>query len=423
MGLQPAKKAISLRVIAASSIGTILEWYDFTLFAFLTPILASLFFPNQNKFTALMLTYAIFAIGFLARPIGAALFGHFGDRFGRKKTLIVSILLMAIPTFLIGLLPTYHEIGLAAPLLLIILRLCQGLSAGGESTGATLFVMETTSYRHRGFIGGLLWAVVGIGMLLGSFAAMIVTEYSQYTWAWRIPFIFGLFTGLIGYFVRKHTPESVLFEQALEKGTLAKYPLFEGVVTYKIELLRIMGIYVLSAMITYLIYVFMPTYVVSVSNLSLKTATLVTTIALAADILLIPLGGYLSDLVGRTTCFRWSACGFLVLSYPLFYFITYGSLQHLIIAECIFVLLSVGFQGTINAAVIEQVPTAVRYSVVAVGYNLSYSLFGGTAPIVASYIVKLTGDKASPGLYLMFGALIALLATYKMRETYKLPLA
>lgn len=423
MDFPTTKKAISLRIIAASSLGTILEWYDFTLFAFLTPILANLFFPNQNKFTALMLTYSIFAIGFFARPVGAALFGHFGDSFGRKKTLIVSIALMAIPTFLIGLLPTYHEIGMAAPVLLIILRLCQGLSAGGESTGASLFVMETTSYKHRGFIGGLLWAVVGIGMLLGSFAAMVVTEYSQYTWAWRVPFILGVFTGLIGYFVRKNTPESVLFEQALEQGTLAKYPLFEGVVKYKIEFLRIMGIYVLSAMITYIIYVFMPTYVASVSDLSLKTTTLVTTIALAVDTLLVPLGGYLSDLLGRTRCFRWSALGFLFLSYPLFYLITYGSLQHLILAECIFVVLGISFRGTINAAVIEQVPTAVRYSVVAVGYNLSYSVFGGTAPIVASYIVKLTGDKAAPGLYLMFGALIALLATYKMRETYKLPLS
>jgi MHS family proline/betaine transporter-like MFS transporter len=422
MDSKTSKKKISLRVFIASSIGTILEWYDFTLFAFLTPILANLFFPNQNQFTALMLTYAIFAIGFLARPIGAALFGHFGDSIGRKKTLIVSILLMAIPTFLIGLLPTYHEIGMAAPLLLIILRLCQGLSAGGESTGATLFVMETTSYRHRGLIGALLWAVVGIGMILGSFAAMMVTEYAQYTWAWRVPFILGLFTGLIGYFVRKRTPESVLFEQVLEKGILAQYPLFKGVVEYKIELLRIMGIYVLSAMITYLIYVFMPTYVANVSHLSLQTTTLVSTIALAVNTCLIPLGGYLSDLVGRKTCFRWSAFGLLLLSYPLFHLIADGSLEHLIMAECIFVLLGMVFQGTINAAVIEQVPTAVRYSVVAVSYNISYSLFGGTAPLVASNIVKFTGDKASPGLYLMFGALIALLATYKMRETYQLPL-
>ena len=422
MDLQMTKRIISLRVIAASSIGTILEWYDFTLFAFLTPKLSSLFFPDQNQFTALMLTYAIFAVGFLARPIGAALFGHFGDCLGRKKILIVSILLMAIPTFLIGLLPTYSEIGVAAQILLILLRLCQGLSAGGESTGASLFVMETTTYQHRGFIGGLLWAVVGIGMLLGSFAAMLVTEYSQYAWAWRVPFILGIFTGLIGYFVRKRTPESVLFEQALEKGTLAKYPLFEGVINYKIEFLRIMGIYVLSAMITYIIYVFMPTYVASVSNLSLKVTGLVTTIALAVDTLLVPLGGYISDLVGRKTCFRWSAWGFLLLSYPLFYLITFGGLQHLVIAESIFVLLAVCFRGTINAAVIEQVPTAVRYSVIAVGYNLSYSLFGGTAPIVASYIVKLTGNHAAPGFYLMLGALIALLATYKMRETYKEPL-
>lgn len=412
-----------LRIMAASSIGTILEWYDFSLFAFLTPILASRFFPQGDTFVGLMLTYTVFAIGFLVRPIGAAIFGHLGDRLGRKKTLIFSILLMSIPTFLIGLLPTYKDIGLAAPLLLVLLRICQGLSVGGESTGATLFVLENNHYKYRGFIGGLLWAVVGLGLLSGSFAAMIVIQHSQYSWLWRIPFILGLFTGIIGYYVRKRTPETSLFQEILDQNAITKFPLWDGVKAYKIEMLRVMGFYALSAMITYLVFVFMPTYATSVLHLSLADASLVSTLGLTGSTLLVPVGGFLSDIIGRKRCFQLGALGFFVLSYPLYLLIAHGSLQALIMGEMVFVLLAALFQGTINAGTMEQLPTAVRFSVVAVGYNISYSIFGGTAPIVASYAVKLTGNIAAPGLYLMLGAAIALLATIGMRETSKVPLS
>ncbi len=413
------KNKISLRVFCSSSIGTILEWYEFTLFAFLTPLLATYFFPQENQFTGLMLTYSIFAIGFFVRPIGAAFFGHLGDRVGRKKALIRSILLMAISTFLMGLLPTYHDIGIAAPILLILLRIGQGLSAGGESTGAILFVMEADNYKRRGFLGGLLWSVVAVGMLLGSFTAMIITAYSQYTWAWRVPFILSIFTGLIGYFVRKRTPESSHFQQAVADGELKKFPLYDGFVKYKMDMLRIVGIYSLSAMITYLVFIFMPTYAANVIGLPLSQVTFISTVALACVTFLVPFGGYLSDLIGRKKTLRYSALGFLLMSYPLFMLIAGGSLHQFIVAESVFVLLAACFQGTINAFVIEQVPTTGRYSIVAVGYNLAYSIFGGTAPIVASYFFKLTGDKASPGLYLMFGAMIAIVATIKMRETYQ----
>lgn len=418
MSSYQTKNKVSLRVICSSSIGTIFEWYEFTLFAFLTPLLATYFFPQENQFTSLMLTYSIFAIGFFVRPIGAAFFGHLGDRVGRKKVLIRSIVLMAISTFLIGLLPTYHDIGIAAPILLIILRICQGLSAGGESTGAILFVMEAENYKRRGFLGGLLWSVIAVGMLLGSFTSMVVTA-SHYSWAWRVPFILSIFTGLIGYFVRRRTPESSHFQQAVAEGTLKKFPLYDGFVRYKMNMLRIVGVYSLSAMITYLIFIFMPTYAASVIGLPLSQVTLVSTVALACVTVLVPFGGYLSDLIGRKKMLRYSAIGFLLVSYPLFMLIARGSLQHFIVAEGVFILLAACFQGTINAFVIEQVPTAVRYSVVAVSYNLAYSVFGGTAPIISSYLVKLTGDKASPGLYLMFGAMIAILATIKMRETYR----
>jgi MFS transporter, MHS family, proline/betaine transporter len=404
------KHSLSLRIIIASSIGTILEWYDFSLFAFLTPLLANSFFPQDNPFTALMLAYAVFAIGFFVRPIGAAIFGHLGDRIGRKKALIYSIFLMTIPTVLIGFLPTYQSIGIFAPILLIILRICQGLSAGGESAGAILFVLESNDYKYRGFVGALLWAVVGIGLLLGSVAASIATAYSDYPWAWRVPFILGIFTGVIGYFLRKRTPESTQFRQAFEKGILVKFPLYDALKKYKLNMLRIIGVYSLSGMITYLIFIFMNTYAANVIGLPLNHVTWISTLGLTAVTFLVPLGGYLSDLVGRKNILFYFALCFFLLSYPLFLLIATGSIHHFIIAESVFVLLAACYQGTINAFVYEQVPTAVRYSIIAVGYNVAYSIFGGTAPIIASYLVNMTGNKASPGLYLMFGAILAMWA-------------
>lgn len=399
----------SLKAFFASSIGTILEWYDFTLFAYLTPLLAKLFFPQKEALTGLLLTYSIFAIGFFVRPLGAILFGHIGDRFGRKLALTFTILLMSIPTFLMGLLPTYESVGILAPTLLIFLRICQGLSAGGESTGASLFVLEGITHKHRGFIGGLLWAVVGMGMLLGSFAATLV-NHSALLWAWRIPFLIGILTGLIGYFVRTRTLEPEQFLRLKEQNEIAKRPLVEALMSHKKSLSIIIGLYCLSAMITYLVFVFMPNYAATTLAMPVDKTSLIATCALLASTILVPFGGFLSDQFGRRKCLVWGALGFAIFSYPLFLLILKGSLSNLILAEAIFVILAACYQGTLTAASFELAPTRLRYSMVAFGYNFSYSIFGGTAPLIATYLVTLTGNPAFPGLYLAFGAIVALLS-------------
>jgi MHS family proline/betaine transporter-like MFS transporter len=410
------KKSLTLRIIAASSLGTILEWYDFSLFAFLTPVISKLFFPQQNGFTALLLTYAIFAMGYFVRPIGAMIFGHFGDRVGRNKTLVWSILLMSLPTFLMGLLPSYQTIGIAAPCLLILLRISQGIAVGGETTGSVLFALESTGTKRRGFLGGLLWAMSGVGMLLGSFAAMLVSHAEHITWAWRVPFLLGIITGLIGYFLRRHTLESILFAQALEEKSIHRFPLLKGIKDYKFELFNMIGIYVLSAMTTYLVFIFMPTFASTIIGMPLAKTTTVTTLAYLAVTLLVPFGGYLSDRVHRTQCMKWAAIGFIFLSYPLFTWIASGNIHHFIFAECVFVLLAACYQGSLNAAIFDLIPTSIRYSMTAVSYNISYSLFGGTAPFVATYLVHLSGNHSVPGWYLTAGGLVAFLALNRMES-------
>ncbi|MHB1949232.1 MAG: MFS transporter [Gammaproteobacteria bacterium] len=413
------KQSTAWHAITSSSLGTILEWYDFSLFAFLTPVIAKLFFPQGNSLTSLMLAYLVFGIGFLVRPLGAMLFGHLGDRIGRKKTLIWSILLMSLPTFGMGLLPTYESIGVAAPILLILLRICQGLSAGGESTGAVLFVLESLPLERRGFLGSFLWSMTGAGMLLGSFAAMLVTYFADYPWAWRVPFIMGLVTGAIAFFLRRYTTESLSFTMALREKALASFPLKEAVLKYKYEMFVIIGLYALSSMITYLVFIFMPGYATNVLGMPSSQTRSISTLIFMFSIVLVPLCGYLSDRVDRKTCLRWSALGFIFLSYPLFKLTAQGSLASFVIAQCLFLLLAAGFQGPLTATVFEMLPTQVRYSITAVGYNVSYSVFGGTAPLVATFLAELTGNKSAPGLYLALGAIIAFYAINKMR-TFKI---
>lgn len=412
--------------IFATTVGTILEWYDFMVFAYLVPIISTLFFPAHNKLVSSMATYAVFAVGFFIRPLGAAVFGHYGDRYGRKKILVFSMVLISISTTLMGLLPTYSQIGIAAPLLLILLRLIQGFCVGGETTGSASLLLELYPENYRGFLGSLMWAAVGIGMLLGSLVTSITlhvtTSAFLYTWGWRIPFLLGLLTGVIGYYVRQKIPESFLFYTAKTNQTLVRFPIRDVLIKHKRNIMVISGLYILSAMITYLLFVFMPTYATMVSKISFALASVVTTVAITCVTFLVPVTGYLSDKFGRKPCLLVGAIGFILLSYPLYLFISQQSKFHFVIAEGCFVILAALYQGTLTAAVQEIPVTAVRYTVTAISYNFSYALFGGTAPFIATYFVHLTGNPAAPGLYLVFGGLLALMAIFSMRETARLAL-
>lgn len=203
------------RLVTICSIGTILEWYDFSLYAYLAPIISELYFPSEDPSTSIILAYSVFAIGFIVRPLGAIIFGHFGDRIGRKKILVLSMAIMASTTFLIALLPTYNQIGLIAPVCLVIIRILQGIAIGGEAIGASSLIIESSPTTKRGYFTALIWASSGIGILASSIiisaVSLIYSKSIILSWAWRVPFLIGGFTGLIAYYIRKNIPESVLF--------------------------------------------------------------------------------------------------------------------------------------------------------------------------------------------------------------------
>ena len=409
-----------LNLIVACSIGTVLEWYDFSLYAYFAPILSSLFFPSENPTTSIILTYSVFAIGFFARPIGAILFGHFGDRLGRKNILIFSMIMIATTTSMIGMLPTYKHIGISASVLLVILRVLQGVAIGGEATGAGAFVIESMQNKKRGLATSLIWSSSGVGILLSSVVVAIVSWLLNYeqlsSWGWRLPFLFGILAGILGYYLRYNTMESVSFKLIRSHKKIVRFPLMTAIKKFPAEIFITAGLYVLSAIITYLVFVYMPIYAYKIIGLPYNQTMAVNNLALTCTVLLVPLAGYYSDRVGRRKILLISSASLLLFSYPLYVLINYGTLLDLVAAQLMFAILASGFQGAITITVLEMFPVDVRFSASAFGYNLSYSMFGGTAPLIAIYLVNTFQSNASPGLYLSFGALIALVASYKVHN-------
>ncbi|MBA2657167.1 MAG: MFS transporter [Tatlockia sp.] len=416
------------RVIFSIFIGTVLEWYDFSIFAFFTPIIAELFFPTSSKVAAYISIYAVFAVGFLVRPLGAIVFGFYGDRYGRKKVLVFSMVVMSISTVAIGLLPTYDKIGILAPITLVILRLIQGFSVGGETTGSASFILESFSEKNRGMLGSLVWSAVGVGMLISSCITTLIIHIfnndNLHAFGWRIPFVLGIFTGIIGYYFRRKFTETEMFVAARREGHITSLSSFGVITKNKKNVLIIMGLYCLSAMITYLIFIFMPYYASTVVNIPRATANMVTTIAIACITFLVPLAGCLSDRLGRKPCLYIGSLGLLVVSVPLYiYMSSTKTLASFVFSQGVFILFATIYQGTLTAAAQELTNTPVRYTVTSIGYNFSYALFGGTAPFFVTYTLSVVDNKAIPGLYLAMGAIIAIISVSKMRETSKTALA
>ncbi|MGA9628490.1 hypothetical protein A1D18_01625 [Candidatus Rickettsiella isopodorum] len=406
------------KVVFSACIGTILEWYDFSLYAYLAGIFAQIFFPALPRM-GLLLSYSVFAMGYLARPLGAAFFGYLGDTRGRKKALSLSVLLMAIATGGMGLLPGYSMIGISAAFLLLFFRLLQGVAVGGEAFGSACFIVESIPSNKTGFFSSLIWASSVIGLLFGSLIVFILfvgfQSHFLYSFAWRLPFLLATMSGLIAYYIRTRTAETPEFQHLHAQCLIEKFPLKKIFVAYKILIVQLMGLYLLSALITYLIFIFMPVYFTDVLGHSRIHAHALNTLILILLIVLDIFFGWLSDKWGRKPIMLTGATGLMCFSYPLYVMITQGSFFMIVIAQIMFTILAASFQGPLMALTLDRIPVAVRYTLGSFSYNLAYSIFGGTAPLVAIYLITKTTNVAIPGLYLAVGAVVALimLITFK----------
>ncbi len=404
----------------AGAIGNVLEWYDFALYGYFAPVFADMFFPSDDASTSLLSAFGVFAIGFLARPLGALLFGYLGDTVGRREALAWSVMLMAIPTVIVGLLPTYETIGIGAPLALTCCRFLQGLSVGGEFTGSVTFLVEHAAPSQRGYIGSWAGFSAQVGALLGSGMGALVashlTHEALHQWGWRVPFLLGSLIALVGWYLRTRIPESPAFEQVRQAGALSAAPIREVFTCHRMALAKVIGLVWLHGVGFYLLYVYLTTYLTTVTTIPLGSVLAINTACMMLLAVLIPLMGRLSDTVGQRPLLLTGDAGLAIAAYPSFIWLTSDRLSLVWTAYVSLTVLMACYLGPFFAAVVTLFPTQQRYTGLSTGYNIAAALFGGTAPLVATLLIGWSGNILSPSFYLSFCALISLSVILTLSE-------
>jgi MHS family proline/betaine transporter-like MFS transporter len=409
------------KAVTGASIGNAVEWFDFAIYGFLATYIAANFFPSGDETAALLNTFAIFAAAFFMRPLGGFVFGPLGDRIGRQKVLALVILLMSAATLAIGLLPTYATIGVAAPLLLLLLRCLQGFSAGGEYGGGAVYLAEYAPDRHRGLtVTFIAWSGV-LGFLLGSITVTalqaLLPAAAMESYGWRIPFLIAAPLGLVGLYIRLRLDDTPEFTALSKTDRVAESPLREAITTSWRPILQVIGLFIVFNVGYYVVFTFLSTYFIKTLNFS-KTASFlsITLASLVALILILPLAA-LSDRIGRRPMLIAGSVGFVVFAYPLFLMLNSGSLVAAIVAHCLLAAIESVYVAVAVTAGVELFATRVRYSGFAVGYNIAVAGFGGTTPYVVTWLTGETGNSLAPAFYLIAAAVVSALTVLTLRET------
>lgn len=397
--------------LLAGFIGNVVEWYDFALYGYMAGILSGLFFPREDNAAALIATYGVFAAGFLMRPLGSAVFGWLGDTIGRSQTMLISVIMMALPTFLLGCLPTYDSVGVWATVLLVLLRLVQGLSVGGEFSSSVTYMVETADRDRRGFAGS--WANMGsmAGMLLGSGVAALVTTVLSASavsdWGWRLPFLFGGLIGGTSIAMRLRLPQSEHFRKH-HNNRCKTSPLLQAFTTNRHEMIQAILFASAYGVIFYIPIVYMPEWLHSQAGMPRDLALQINTAATAFLLLLIPVAGWASDRLIRRTHFIAGAMLILALmAIPLFFWFAGTGFWGAVITQFIFSALIAVPLGTAPAMFVELFPACDRLSGYSVAYNLGLGVIGGATPMFATWLIQVTGFPPVPAVWLTLVTLIA----------------
>ncbi|MEU8824943.1 MFS transporter [Streptomyces sp. NPDC048636] len=400
----------------AATAGNTLEWYDLTSYGFFAASISKAFFPASDPTVSLMLAFGTFGVSYLVRPLGALVLGTYADRTGRKAALLLTIRLMMIGTLLIAVMPSYETMGIAAPLLILLARLMQGFSAGGEFGSATAFLAEQASDR-RGFMASWQFASQGLATLLaaafGTVLSLTLSGAQLDSWGWRIPFIIGLLIGPVGYLIRRHVPETTEFIDASEHGKTATTPVRQVLRNQKLAILLMVGALAMSTAVTYVI-VYMPTYAHEVLDLPSSAGFIGAAVSGVALTTLTPLIGHLSDKVGRIKVMLIAGIALILSIYPLFLLLS-GRPSLLVMGVVMFTLgvLKACYFGALPALMSEAFPTATRGTGLSLSYNIGVMSFGGFAPVIITWMIATTGSHLAPAIYIVvIGALsiVSLLA-------------
>jgi MFS transporter, MHS family, proline/betaine transporter len=408
-GRAKTEKSAHNAVIAAT-IGNMMETYDFAVYGYFALILSRLFFPAGDETVSLLLTVATFGVGFFARPIGAVVLGTLADRRGRKFTLSLTIFLMALGTVLIGVAPTYATIGVYAPATIVLARLLQGFSAGGELGTATAFLVEQAPPAQRGFFGSWQQASQALALLLGSLLGAGITEVltpaQLEAWGWRIPFLLGILIGPVGYYIRRHTNEARDYG-SLPQGR-AESPLKLTLGRHRRNILSGFGITITWTVCTYFFLIFMPTYAVRQLGISQSNAFFANSVALVVLMVLAPPFGALSDRIGRRSLLLATSITIALLAYPLLWLLgTVKTTASLVAFQLFFAVLIAAFTGGAPAALAEVYPNEVRSTGVSIAYNLATTIFGGFAPFIAVWLISWTGQPLAPAWYVTAAVILS----------------
>src|SRR6201996_8626790 len=417
--IRPTRRQ-SRKAIYAATIGNVMEWYDFGVFGFLAGSLALNFFPKDDPRSSLLNTFLIFGVGLVFRPLGGIVIGRMGDRSGRKPALILTILMMAVGTVIIGVLPTYSSIGVLAPILLLLARLLQGFSTGGEWGGATAFMAEWsvegkrglyTSFQQMSVAGGSLLGVGLSALLTSSIGADAIND-----WGWRIPFLLGGLFGPIGLWLRREVDETPPFREVLAEGEAAESSTF-------LHAMQAFGFTILWTVSFYVFLTYMPTYTRTQLHLTAAQSLWASTASLLVLVVMVPVMGALSDRIGRKKLLLLSCALCFVLPIPTFYVLTQGyGFASVVLVQVVFSFAISLFSGPGPAAIAEIFPTRGRSTWMSSSYALAVAIFGGFAPFISQWLIDVTGSKMAPTAYVMAAALISFLTISRLRETAHQPL-
>ncbi|CAM02571.1 MHS family proline/betaine transporter-like MFS transporter [Saccharopolyspora erythraea NRRL 2338] len=412
------------RAVAAASIGNTMEWFDFGVYSYIAVVIGQVFFPAGNQVAQLLATFATFAVAFVVRPLGGFVFGPLGDRFGRQRILAITMLMMALGTFAIGVIPSYQTIGVWAPVLLLLARLVQGFSTGGEYGGATTFVAEFSPDRRRGYMASWLEFGTLLGYSLGAAVVTVLTALlppeDLLSWGWRIPFLAAAPLGVIGLYLRFRLEDTPAYSRHAEDEEAEQSTTFAVVPRLLRECLRPMlicvGLVMAFNVTNYTLTAFMPTYLSSVLGFAHTQSLVLALIAMVAVMGLIVVLGRFSDRLGRLPIAGAGSAGLILLSVPAFLLISMGSVPAVLGGLVLIGLLLVCFSSTQPATLPALFPTGIRYAGVSIGYNISVAVFGGTTPLLAEALIAWTGLKMIPAVLLIVAGVVGAIALYAMRE-------
>jgi MFS transporter, MHS family, proline/betaine transporter len=410
------------RAIGASAIGNMTEWFDYGVYAYTATYIGAAFFPSENPTASTLGSLLVFAVSFLIRPVGGIVWGPLGDRIGRQRVLATTILLMAGATFCVGLLPGYGTLGILAPIGLIVLRMIQGFSTGGEYGGAATFMAEYAPDRKRGKYGSFLEFGTLAGFTLGAGLVLVISqivgEEAMADWGWRVPFLVAAPLGLIGLYLRSKLEDTPVFRECAAEGKIDEKATthMRDLLKFWRPLLLLMGLVVTLNIVNYTLLAYMPTYLETEIGLSATSALVLIIIGQLAMMALLPFSGAWSDKVGRKTLWWISIVGLFVMAIPMFQLMSSGYVGA-VIAFAVLGLLYVPQLSTISAMFPAMFPTHVRYAGFAIAYNVSTSLFGGTAPAINQGLINSTGDLLFPAYYMMAACVVGAVALIFVPET------